>query len=130
GYSESFLIGADEIQGGGGSGVGAWVVVENGAVAHIDLIEGGAGYLHESAISITLPLPPGGEQATAKVVLWDGAQRVSLNHFGEQTSGWIIDDHILGVPASRNIAMSNDGRYMAFVSDATSFGSFVFGKSN
>ena len=131
GYTDSFTIGAAEVQGGGGSGVSGWAVVENGAVSRIDLIDGGAGYLHESAISIVLPPPPsGGENATAKVILWDGAQRVSLSHYGEETVGVIINGTASAVPSSRSIAMSSDGRYMIMVSDSTISGGFIFGKSN
>lgn len=135
GYSSSFLIDFPQITGGGGSGARAQAVVENGSVSRIDLIDSGSGYLSEPLL--TLPPPSGGGvQAVGRAILTEGADRLSLNTFGEEPNLIIgrpnNDDPETGyeVPSSRSITMSSNGRYVLFASDAESIRSFVFGKSN
>lgn len=126
GYVDSFVLEGTAIQGGGGSGARAWVVVENGVVSRIDLLNTGAGYLSEPVI--TLPAPSGGgTQAIARAVLNEGAERVSLSHYGQETIGLIGG---FEVPSSRSITMSSNGRYMLFTSEAANNAGFIFGKSN
>lgn len=68
---------------------------------------------------------------TSDVYLRDMVQTasdlISVSHFGQQTIGIIGSP---AVPASRDLAMSSDGRYFVFTSDAHNTAGFVYGKSN
>lgn len=126
GYTQNLLLGSVEISGGGGSLAQALAIVENGSITRIDIINTGSGYLSEP--TVVLPAPgSGGVQAVARAILVVGADRVTLNNFGLETTGLIGG---FEVPSSRSIAMSSNGRYMLFTSEAANNGGFVFGKSN
>jgi hypothetical protein len=109
------------IAGGGGSGAEAVAIVQDGSVIRLDITNPGSGYTQVPTVTI------GSGEATATALLTDGNELASRNKFGEP-SGGVIDD--MAIPASHNIAISEDGRYVAFTSLANNNGGFLFGKSN
>lgn len=109
---------------GGGVGASALAIVENGQITRVDVLDQGAGY---TSAPNSITIPGGAVNAVVTPVYRTFSERVSVSHFGQQTIGIIGSTT---VPSSRDLAMSQDGRYLVFTSDAHNSSGFVFGKSN
>lgn len=123
GYNEGDVLPLT-VATGGGSGATAIAIVEGGVISRVDVITGGAGYIFQPA---DLVVSGGGVNAVIRPRLTATSDRVSVSHFGRETIG-LIGSHL--VPSSRDLAMSRDGRYLVFTSDAANTAGFIFGRTN
>lgn len=110
------------ITGGGGSGAEATAIVQDGRVIRIDITNPGSGYTQVPSVTI------GSGEATATALLTDGNELATRSKFGVPDYRYYMG--LVYIPVSHSIAMSLDGRYVAFTALTGDSAAFLYGKSN